>query len=279
MGEYFNCAECKESLYCKKYILNDAKPHCIQCFESLFCSNCEVCQKLIGCTSKDLSYNDRHWHSECFLCTTCSRSLVDLPFTNKDGNLMCVECYSNKYSSKCYACLKPIRPGCKKMEHKGNSWHEDCFTCNGCLQPIGISHFLIKDGKNYCLPCYKKDFSEQCIQCEKPIMTGGVNYLDQPWHKECFVCCECKQQLASQRFTTRDDSTFCLDCFCSVFFKKCASCDRPVGSLKGSNYISFEQRQWHTDCFKCKKCSESLVGKGFLTCKDDILCSECGRNA
>lgn len=51
-----------------------------------------------------------------------------------------------------------------------------------------------------------------------------------------------------------------------------------VLGLGGSKYISFEERQWHNDCFNCKKCSVSLVGRGFLTERDDILCPECGKD-
>lgn len=51
----------------------------------------------------------------------------------------------------------------------------------------------------------------------------------------------------------------------------------PTG-LGGTKYISFEERQWHNDCFNCKKCSLSLVGRGFLTERDDILCPECGKD-
>ena len=51
-----------------------------------------------------------------------------------------------------------------------------------------------------------------------------------------------------------------------------------AAGLGGSKYISFEQRQWHTSCFNCKKCSLSLVGRGFLTCKDDVLCPDCGKD-
>lgn len=58
----------------------------------------------------------------------------------------------------------------------------------------------------------------------------------------------------------------------SVFF--CAF----VSGLGGSKYISFEQRQWHTNCFNCQRCTESLVGRGFLTSKDDILCPNCGKD-
>ncbi len=62
----------------------------------------------------------------------------------------------------------------------------------------------------------------------QPIIKGGVNYRDQPWHKECFLCIGCKEQLAGQRFTSRDDFTYCLNCFCNLFAKKCASCSNPI---------------------------------------------------
>lgn len=62
---------------------------------------------------------------------------------------------------------------------------------------------------------------------------GGVSYRDQPWHKECFVCIGCKVQLAAQRFTSRDDFAYCLNCFCNLFAKKCASCTTPIsGKLR-----------------------------------------------
>lgn len=60
---------------------------------------------------QDVSYKERHWHSECFLCVKCSRSLVERPFATKEDMLMCVECYSNEYSAKCHACMKTIMPG------------------------------------------------------------------------------------------------------------------------------------------------------------------------
>uniref|UniRef100_A0A3Q4HFG1 Four and a half LIM domains protein 2-like n=1 Tax=Neolamprologus brichardi TaxID=32507 RepID=A0A3Q4HFG1_NEOBR len=173
MGERYDCTECQESLYGHKYILKEEKPYCIKCYETLFSNTCEVCQKLISCTSKDLSYKDRHWHSDCFLCNKCSRSLVDRPFATKNEMLMCIECYSNEYSAKCHACLKNIMPGSKKMEHKGNSWHESCFTCNRCQQPIGTRSFVQKDANNYCLPCYEKQFALQCVHCKKVL--GGAN--------------------------------------------------------------------------------------------------------
>jgi LIM domain-containing protein 2 len=47
--------------------------------------------------------------------------------------------------------------------------------------------------------------------------------------------------------------------------------------LGGTKFISFEEKHWHSDCFNCYKCNATLVGRGFLTDGDDILCPECGR--
>uniref|UniRef100_A0A8C5DI16 Four and a half LIM domains protein 2-like n=1 Tax=Gouania willdenowi TaxID=441366 RepID=A0A8C5DI16_GOUWI len=268
MTERYDCHYCKESLFGKKYVLREENPYC----------ECKKPHRLQLLPLQDLSYKDRHWHEDCFKCFQCKRSLVDKPFSTKDEQLLCTECYSNEYSSKCHQCKKTIMPGSRKMEHKGNSWHETCFTCHRCQQPIGTKSFIPKDNNNFCVPCYEKQFAMQCVHCKKPITTGGVTYRDQPWHKDCFLCTSCKQQLSGQRFTSRDDFAYCLNCFCNLYAKKCASCTTPISGLGGSKYISFEERQWHNDCFNCKKCSVSLVGRGFLTERDDILCPECGKD-
>lgn len=62
--------------------------------------------------------------------------------------------------------LSLLQTGSKKMEHKGNSWHENCFTCNRCQQPIGTRSFVQKDSHNYCLPCYEKQYAQKCFYCK-----------------------------------------------------------------------------------------------------------------
>uniref|UniRef100_A0A6I8NWH3 Four and a half LIM domains 2 n=1 Tax=Ornithorhynchus anatinus TaxID=9258 RepID=A0A6I8NWH3_ORNAN len=228
MTERFDCHNCRESLFGQKYILREENPYCVACFESLYSNTCEECKKPIGCDCKDLSYKDRHWHESCFHCFQCKSSLVDKPFAAKEEHLLCTECYSREYSSKCSGCLKTIMPGTRKMEYKGNSWHETCFSCHRCQQPIGTKSFIPKDNQNFCVPCYEKQFAMQCVQCKKAIITGGVTYREQPWHKECFVCTGCKKQLSGQRFTSRDEFAYCLNCFCNLYAKKCAGCTNPI---------------------------------------------------
>lgn len=60
---------------------------------------------------QDLSYKDRHWHEACFRCSRCRGSLVDKPFAAKEDQLLCTDCYSQEYSSRCQECKKGIMPG------------------------------------------------------------------------------------------------------------------------------------------------------------------------
>ncbi|KAG9336149.1 hypothetical protein JZ751_002496 [Albula glossodonta] len=227
-GERFDCHYCKDTLLGKKYILKEDTQYCTRCYENLFANCCEHCSQPIGCNSKDLSYKDRHWHEDCFQCAQCSRSLVEKPFAAKDDQLLCTDCYSNEYSSKCATCKKTIMPGARKMEYKGNSWHETCFMCHRCQQPIGTKSFIPKDSSYFCVACFEKQFAYQCCSCKKAITTGGVTYHDKPWHRECFLCIGCKKQLAGQRFTSRENYPYCLDCFSNLYAKKCVGCTKAI---------------------------------------------------
>lgn len=92
-------------------------------------------------------------------------------------------------------------------------------------------------------PLYKAEENLLCCRnpCEKwphicfvkALAKGGVTYRDEPWHKECFVCTNCKTQLAGQHFTSRDESPYCLKCFGSLYAKKCEACSKPItGKMK-----------------------------------------------
>lgn len=59
------------------------------------------------------------------------------------------------------------------MEYKGSSWHETCFTCQRCQQPIGTKSFIPKENQNFCVPCYEKQYALQCVQCKKVLGVPG----------------------------------------------------------------------------------------------------------
>ena len=69
-----------------------------------------------------------------------------------------------------------------------------------------------------------------CVSFPQAITTGGVTYNDKPWHRECFLCIGCKKQLSGQRFTSRENFPYCLDCFSHLYAKKCVGCTEPITS-------------------------------------------------
>lgn len=274
---HFCCWSCDSPLTGQRYILREDHPYCVRCYETTFANVCHECHKPIGTDSKDLSYKDKHWHERCFLCSLCKISLVDKPFGSKDDRLFCANCYDSAFATRCDGCGHIFKAGTKKMEYKGHQWHEQCFQCCVCRQPIGTRSFIPKDSDIYCAGCYEEKFATRCTKCHKIITSGGVTYKGDPWHRECFCCTHCGASLAGQRFTSRDDKPYCAACFAELFAKRCDSCGKPITGMGGTKFISFEDRHWHNECFTCISCKTSLVGKGFITDGLDILCPDCAK--
>ncbi len=61
--------------------------------------------------------------------------------------------------------------GMKKMEYKTRQWHEKCFVCCTCKNPIGTKSFIPKEHDIYCAKCYEDKFATKCTKCKK-VRTG-----------------------------------------------------------------------------------------------------------
>lgn len=57
--------------------------------------------------------------------------------------------------------------GTKKMEYKTRQWHEKCFSCCVCKNPIGTKSFIPKEQEIYCAGCYEEKYATRCIKCKK----------------------------------------------------------------------------------------------------------------
>jgi len=53
----------------------------------------------------------------------------------------------------------------KKFEYKGKQWHEQCFCCKVCLQPIGNKSFIPRDQEVVCVQCYEEQYAQRCMKC------------------------------------------------------------------------------------------------------------------
>ena len=100
--------------------------YCHLDFHELFSPRCKSCKTpiegevIVACGAE--------WHQGHFFCAQCGDPFDSTtPFVEKDGYAWCVGCHTNRYSSKCRKCKKPVTDTVVKA--LGFDWHADCFVC------------------------------------------------------------------------------------------------------------------------------------------------------
>ncbi|XP_059911833.1 four and a half LIM domains protein 1-like [Gadus macrocephalus] len=276
MADTTRCFYCREDMGGKRFVRNEGRAVCIRCHSEFCASSCVACRKPIAVDSKELSHKGRSWHESCFRCASCYKPLAKEPFNTKDQRILCGKCNSTEDAPRCHGCYKAITAGTESVEYKGNSWHNECFTCYQCKRPIGSQSFLTKGSDVYCTPCHEKKFAKQCVACKQPITSAGITYKEEPWHSHCFVCSACSKTLAGTSFYPHEGKNFCLGCFKSSVAQKCAGCHNPITGLgKAVNVVKYDGCSWHDFCFTCKRCSIGLADKSFVPQGKDMLCADC----
>lgn len=268
-----NCWNCQKSLVGgHRYILREDHPFCIACYEAVHAFKCDECKQVIGIDSKDLSVKEKHWHDACFKCFSCERSLLNNPFSCKDDRMYCTDCYTEKFAGRCDACGGIFRAG---MKFGGKLYHDHCFSCLVCNEPIGNKLFVPREDNYVCTPCYEAKFAEHCYKCNAAIVKGGITYHTRPVHRECFTCTQCSRNLVGEKFTSQQDDPYCTDCYGELFATKCTRCIKPIAGPGGTKMITVAERHWHADCFSCYDCNTSLVGVGCVADEEHITCADC----
>ncbi|XP_023217374.1 four and a half LIM domains protein 2-like isoform X1 [Centruroides sculpturatus] len=98
--ECFCCPNCQRCLNGELFTSKFEKPYCAKCFGELFTKICHACNipiTGIGGT-RFVSFEDRSWHTDCFLCDMCKKSLVGIGFISDGSDILCPECTRKKLS-------------------------------------------------------------------------------------------------------------------------------------------------------------------------------------
>ncbi|WPG99676.1 Hypothetical protein R9X50_00249500 [Acrodontium crateriforme] len=129
--------------------------YCHLDFHELFSPRCKSCKTpiegevIVACGAE--------WHAGHFFCAQCGDPFDSTtPFVEKDGYAWCVGCHTNRYSSKCRKCKKPVTDVVVKA--LGWEWHESCFSCVECDGDFhGGQYFLRGDTQDpVCVKCEEK---------------------------------------------------------------------------------------------------------------------------
>ena len=56
--------------------------------------------------------------------------------------------------------------GMKKFEYEGRKWHEECFQCDECHQPIRDQKFAPDNDRIICVHCYEQAYAPRCHNCK-----------------------------------------------------------------------------------------------------------------
>eukprot|EP01112_Ceratiomyxa_fruticulosa_P017533 TRINITY_DN5479_c0_g1_i1.p1 TRINITY_DN5479_c0_g1~~TRINITY_DN5479_c0_g1_i1.p1 ORF type:complete len:980 (+),score=160.32 TRINITY_DN5479_c0_g1_i1:775-3714(+) len=266
---------------------------------------CEKCQEIITQDKASVTYGQQQWCWDCLVCSVCSQAVRDDVLFNDKGEVICSSCQKGKGFFKfCAECGLVIKSD--QHEEIGElAWHTDCFVCDFCRRIVGRGEYILEKNKPVCslcrdvanlskpasdVPSSPPKGSDSCPGCNKSV------HLTQPrslalgkcWHRDCFVCANCKAPFSDSRFFINNDQPYCAQCDQSIrdaMAPACGGCRLPITDSEMTEAL---EKTWHLSCFSCEHCKIQIAGafgekEGKVYCKDDFenlfstKCDECGK--
>ena len=115
----------------------------------------------------------------------------------------------------CAGCGKPLTSS--YITALQQSWHEACFRCVGCQQPLGNERFFEHDDQPYHAACYHDRFSPRCAGCGRPIVGTFTTAQGKTWHPEHFLCVGGREPINGRSFHEHEGKVYCEDHYWQLF--------------------------------------------------------------
>ncbi|KAI9790255.1 MAG: hypothetical protein M1816_005280 [Peltula sp. TS41687] len=129
--------------------------YCHLDFHEFFSPRCKSCKTpvegevVVACGAE--------WHVGHFFCAQCGDPFdASTPFVEKDGYAWCVDCHTNRFSTKCKKCRKPVTD--MVLKALGAEWHPQCFRCTECDGDFEDGRYFLRgdDETPVCVRCEEK---------------------------------------------------------------------------------------------------------------------------
>jgi len=160
--------------------------------------------------------------------------------------------------STCEQCKQSIMNTADGVAVFGKAYHRNHIKCSVTGRDFtdGSEAYEGEDGQVYCKTEWEKRFLKTCTSCKlairekKPLIVAG-----KPFHKACFTCNVCKQQLVGRWFDD-DGQILCENDFHRKRGTVCPKCTKPVeGESKRVGKMVF-----HPACYVCSYCRRQPEG-------------------
>lgn len=189
-----------------------------------FFGYCARCKKAVFGVESGLVALDNIYHTECFSCSRCSKSLVGKDFYAFGDEVLC-ETDHLATLEHCYTCRMRIRD--RVLKAFGRSYHPTCFRCSVCGMCLdGVPYTNDDSQKVYCIQDFHMVYAPKCAACNQPIAPQPgkaksirVVAMERSFHVECYTCEDCGKQLAS--IATSSNSEMCYPMHGHLLCKSC----------------------------------------------------------